>query len=304
MLNYYLFRLGQFLALNLPLGASYAIAVIFSDFRLLFAHKDKFEVRRNLRVIFPDKSRKELDLIMVNCFRNFAKYLVDFFRFSLIDKSYIEKKVRIEHIEYLNQAQQKGKGVIVLTAHMGIWELGGVVLSQLKYPFWAIAMPHKNKKVNDFFNFQRESKGVNVIAFGKAVRQSLLALAKNELVALVGDRDYSKEKGVVVDFFGKPTSFPKGPAAFCLKTGAPIVAGFMLRNSDNSFTLRFEKLIEPVTYKFAEAANEKISFNADQEYLKALQRLTSQYKEILQRYIREFPDQWFIFRRFWIEHNS
>jgi KDO2-lipid IV(A) lauroyltransferase len=109
-------------------------------------------------------------------------------------------------------------------------------------------------------------------------------LKDNGIVALAGDRDFT-EKGIVLDFFGKPTFLPEGPAAFCLKTGAPIVPGFMLRDKDDKFTLRMGKPLEGA-----------IS-NNDKKYLK---ELIIRYKTIIEDYIRSYPEQWYMFRRFWI----
>jgi KDO2-lipid IV(A) lauroyltransferase len=284
VINYYLYRLGQFIALNLPLKSAYKVAIFLSDLRYIFARKDREEVKGNLRAIFPEKTDKEIRMIRIRMFRNFAKYLVDFFRFQKIDKGYIKDKIRIENMHYFDQAIARNKGVVVLTAHLGNWELGGVVIAVSGYPFWVVALPHKQKKVNDFFNFQRESKGIKVIQLGKAVRTCLNILKENKMIGLVGDRDFT-EKGVILDFFGKPTFFPEGPAAFSLQTGASIVPGFMIRNPDDSFTLKIEKPFES-----------KSSGNKKNDIRNAI----LWYKDIFEKYIKEHPDQWYIFKKFWV----
>jgi len=283
MINYILYRIGQFIALICPLKIAYFVAVLVCDIHYIFADLDKKTVRANLKAIFPDKDDKEIRKISRRMFRNFAKYLVDFFRFSKINEAFIKKYIQIENKHYLDEAVKKGKGVITLTAHLGNWELGGVVISLLGYPFSAVALPHKHKKVDDFFNFQRKSKGVKVIPLGKAVRQCLDVLKKNEVLALVGDRDFS-EKGVILDFFGKPTFFPEGPAAFALRTGSVIVPGFMVRGKNNKFVLKFEKPLES-----PHSGNKE----------KDLEALIGQYKVIFEHYIRKYPDQWYMFRKFW-----
>ncbi|MCX5669448.1 MAG: lysophospholipid acyltransferase family protein [Candidatus Omnitrophica bacterium] len=285
MFNYYIYRFGQFIALALPLRLVYFLAVFLAQGYYLLAFHDRRFVKANLRVIYPKITNRQLRKISRMVFRNFAKYLVDFFRFEKINHQYIDKNVKLENLHYFDQALAKGKGVVVLTAHLGNWELGGVVIAQLGYPFWAVALPHKNKKVNDFFDAQRNRKGVKVIALGKAVRSCMAEIRKNHMVALVGDRDFS-EKGIIIDFFGKPTHFPEGPAALSLMTGASIVPGFMLRNPDNSFTLRIEKPVE---------------FTPSGDKIKDLADLISVYNNIIQDYIRKYPEQWYVFRRFWVE---
>ena len=287
MFNYILYRIGQFIALTLPLKVVYKIAIFISDLHYIFADKDRRAVKENLKAIFPEKSDREIRRIRITMFRNFAKYLVDFFRFSKLDLEYIKRNIKVENIHYVDEVLSKGKGAIALSAHLGNWELGGVVIALLGYPLWAVALPHKDKRVNNFFNFQRESKGLKVIPLGKAVRRCLNVLRENKIVALVGDRDFT-EKGVVLDFFGKPTFLPEGAAAFSLKTGAMIVPGFMLRNKDDTFTLRMERPIEFVP--------------GDKN--KDLEELIISCKTIIEDYIRKYPDQWYMFRRFWVEQKN
>jgi len=285
VLNYYIYRFGQFIALTLPIRVVYAIAVFLADLHYFLAFRDRRFVKANLRVIFPEKPDQELRKISRQVFRNFAKYLADFFRFEKLDLDYIEKNVKLENMHYFDAALAGGKGVVVLTAHLGNWELGGVVIALLGYPFWAVALPHKNKKVNAFFDTQRNRKGVKVISMGKAVRSCISEIRNNHMVALVGDRDFT-DKGIVIDFFGKPTHFPEGPAALSLMTGSIIVPGFMLRNPDDSFTLRIEKPVE-----FFPSGNKA----------KDLAGLITVYKNIIEDYIRQYPEQWYVFRSFWVK---
>jgi len=283
MLNYILYKIGQFIALHLPLKAGYRLAIFFSDLHYLTARRERQAVRENLKAIFPEKCEAEIRKIRIAVFRNFAKYLVDFFRFESLDQEYINENIRLVNINYLDEGLSRGKGLITLTAHLGNWELGGVVIALLGYPFWAVALPHKHKKIDDFFNAQRERKGVKVMPLGRAAHSCITLLKDNNIVALVGDRDFSSS-GIVADFFGRETHFPAGPAYFALKTGAVIVPGFMYRNPDDTFTLKFEKPIEPVS-----------SGNRDKD----IQKMVASYKEIIGDYVRRFPDQWYMFMRYW-----
>jgi len=288
MLNYIIYRIGQFLALSLPLKMAYAVAVFISDVRYAFAGKDKRIVTENLKAIFPELPDEKIKQIRLHVFRNFAKYLVDFFRFSVINKQYIAEKIKLDNIRIFDRALKKDKGVIVVTGHIGNWELGGVVIAALDYPFWVVALKHKHPKVNDFFDSQRESKGMKVIPFGNAVRQCLRALRQNQMVALVADRNFG-ERGVLIELFGKKVSFPEGPAALALKTGSPIVPGFMTRNKDNTFTLKIEEPIE---------------INPSGDYKKDAAAIMERYKTVLEDYIRKYPDQWYMFKKFWGENKS
>lgn len=284
MFDYLLYRVGQFLALHLPLGFSYKVAELISDVRLFFSPEDRFEVSENLKVIFPENSKAQINHIRTVLFRNFAKYLVDFVRFEKIDKAYVKKNIRLKNSHYLDQELSKGKGVIIVSAHLGNWELGAAVVGQLGYPIWAVARSHTDKQVNNFFQLQRENKGVRVIPLEHAARQCLNVLKQNKILALVGDREFSKTGGIVVDFLGKPTLLPEGPAALALKTGAPILPTFMYRNPDDTFTLSFE---------------EPICINAGDDKTNRVQ-LILRYNKVIEKYIRTLPEQWHVFKRFWV----
>ncbi|MCX5709045.1 MAG: lysophospholipid acyltransferase family protein [Candidatus Omnitrophica bacterium] len=281
MFNYPLYKIGQFISRAVPLKTAYKIAAFFSDVHFVFADKDRAEVIANLKAMFPEKSKKELLKIRIQIFRNFAKYLVDFFRSEEVDTEYIKRKVKIDDIRNIDDALKKGKGVVILSAHIGNWELGGIVLAYLGYPLSGVALPHKSKKVNDFFNGQREKKGMKVISFGKAARTCLKLLKENKLIALVGDKDFSKEAGVVTNFFGKPSFMPKGPAAFALKNGSAIVPVFVLRNPDDTFTIKINKPID-------------CSSNS-------IEGITAKCTEEIEKLIIAHPEQWYMFKKFWIQ---
>ena len=285
MFRYIIYRIGQFLVLHFPLKLSYAVAVLISDIRYIFTRRDRISIGRNLRIIFPNKTDSEIRRITRNIFRNFLKYLVDFLRFSKIDKDYINRTVRLENIHYLDEALKRGKGAIALTAHIGNWELGGVVVALLGYPFYVVVFEHKHKKVNDFFMRQRNSKGIKAILMKRAARQALDVLKRNRLLGLAGDIDFGG-KMYTTEFFGRKAYLPRGPAALAIKTGAVIVPGFMIRNKDDSFSLRIEKPIE-----FFSSGDEEQDLSV----------LISSYKSILEDYVKKYPEQWYMFREFAVE---
>ncbi len=292
MANYILYIIGKFIALRISRKVAYSLAVFISDLHYITSKADRDAVWANLKVIFPDKTNEEIRRIRRRMFRNFAKYLVDFFRFSMVDAEYIRKNVKIENIHYFDEALKRKKGVIVLTAHLGNWELGGAVISLSGYPFWVVALSHKNRKVNDFFISQRQSKGIQVIPLGSAVRQCFNLLKENKMVALVGDRDFT-EKGIKVDFFGRKTFLPLGPAYLSMKTQAAIITGFMLRNPDDTFTLTLNK---PIEFNMEEQ-----SAKNQQDKEEYLLTIIDTYKVVMEDYIRKYPEQWYMFRRFWVE---
>ena len=278
------YRFGQSLALALPLRAAYSVAAFIARLQYLFSRRDRRIVFANLRAVFPSEGEADLHRMAKEVFVNFAKYLVDFFRFERLDRRFIGERLKVFGKENLDEGLKNGKGAIILTAHIGNYELGGAVMPLLGYKFNAVALDHKSKSVNDFFIGQRARTGVKVIPLGSALRRCYEALNKGEVVALVGDRDFSNH-GIVTGFFGRKAMIPRGPAAFYVKAGASIVPGFLIRTPGDTFELRFEK---PISYEVTG------DIESDEK------RVTDLCVEVIEDYIKRYPSQWYMFRRFWL----
>jgi KDO2-lipid IV(A) lauroyltransferase len=270
--------------MNMPLRSGYALAAFIARLQYLLSRKDRLIVYGNLRAIFPGEDEKEIKRLAKEGFINFAKYLADFFRFGILDRSYVERYVKVVGRENLDNALKQGKGVVTLTAHIGNYELGGAVISLLGYKFNVVALNHKEKKVNELFIGQRAKVGINVIPLGAAVKKCFEALRRGEIVALVGDRDFTPH-GLKTKFFGKDALIPRGPAAFYLKAAAAIVPGFLIRMPDDTFELRFEKAI---------------SYNTTGDAPLDEQKVTELCLRVIEEYIKKYPSQWYMFRRFWL----
>lgn len=283
MIKYLLFKLIHRLVLILPRQYSYWIGCKVADINYLLKKRLRQAVKFNLRQIFstthPDKVPRTI--ISANAkavFRNFAKYLVDFFSFARLNPTNIHKIARVKGLEHLQEAFRKGKGVVGLTAHLGNWELCGVVTALLGFSVNAVALSHENTKINRLFINQRVEKGINVIPVGSGASQYLSVLRRKQLIALLGDR-LTSDTGIEVELFNKTTVVPKGPAVLSLRTGAPIVPCFMVRLPGDTFDLVFEEPIDPTG--------------------RSIKDITHNIVSILERYIKQYPSQWFLFYKVW-----
>ena len=287
MFRFLLYKIGQLIVNILPLRAAYAFAQFLSDLQYTFSPTDKRSVRSNMRKILD---REDVDERLIrDVFRNFGRYLVDFFRMArYVNDDFMRTQVRCEGVDNVKDVLRRGKGAIIITAHFGSWELGATVIRKLGFPILAVALPHKHKLVNDLFNAQRERCGVTVVAPSVAVRRCLERIKANESVALVADRDFGTH-GLVMDFLGCKTLLPKGPAVFAIKTGAGIIPTFFMRNQDGTFTVTFDK---PV---YAASVDDKIVSDD------VLMGIINQYIKVIEAKIRQFPQQWLMFREFWIK---
>ncbi len=278
---YLLYKIGQFIALRVPLEVGYWLAEKLADIHRLTSRNDRVNVLKNIKFILKVDD-KEAVYYARFVFRNFGRYLIDFLRFPKLDKGYIKRFVTIEGLEHLDRILAGGKGCIGITAHLGNWELGGAILSVLGYPVNAVALRHANENVNNLFNRQRETTGIKVIPTGIAVRRCFSSIANNEILALLGDRDFTNE-GVEVEFFGARVALPKGPASLSLKTGAPIMPGFLIREDKGHFRLILE---EPIEYKPTGDMDKDVSC------------LTREIAKVMERHIAKYPTQWYMFNDF------
>ena len=269
---------------------SYRFAIFVSDLHYFFSFRDRRAVRNNFRFILPEKSDVEWNVREV--FRNFGRYLVEFFRMANeIDERFIQERVVAENLHYIDEALQKGKGAILLSGHIGNWELGGVLLSLLGYPSVAIALPHKERPVNNLFNKQREARGLIIVPPQSATRRCLSILSQNKIIAVVADRAFGPN-GIVLDFLGKKSLFPKGPAIFSAKTGAPIIPVFLVRTGEGRFRIIVHKPIDPGVANGNGRIDEEILENIIKKYIK-----------IVQQMILAYPDQWLMFRDYSVEET-
>ncbi len=284
-IRYLLFSLVVFLCHVLPGRFLYWIALRVADLNyFIFDPKGREAVKSNLRQVLPDASEERIVYETRWVFRNFGKYLTEFFRFRSFDKRFFDKHVAIRGKEHIDAALQKGKGALLLSAHLSNWELGAAAMHALcGYKANVVVAMHRYGRVNELFMRERESMGLNVIDMRTAPRQVMRALKRNEVICILGDRDPT-EQGVMVDFFGRPCRFPQGPARFALAMGSPIIPGFCLRRTNDSFTIVFEPPILPPT-----------SGNKDEN----VRLMTQQYARVVEEAVRWHPEEWGVFYPVW-----
>ena len=278
---YYLYCIARFIVSILPRKCSYFVAGVLSSIRFYISKKDREAVIYNLTPIV--KNKEELRNRAKRVFNNFAFYLVDFLNMGRINKEFINKYVAVDGLDNINKLT--AKGIIALAAHIGNYEFGGAVMAFLGYDIYVIAFPHKDKRVNDFFNYQRSIFNVKVISTGKTVIKCVSLLRNKKMIAFLGDRDFASAKGRRVRFCGRDALLPRGPAVFALKTDSVIAPCFFVR--ERKYFYRF--IFEP-----------PISCRYDDGSLKNEETLIQEQLKVLEKYIRKYSDQWYMFQKYWL----
>ncbi len=207
-------------------------------------------------------------------FRHFGWYLTESFTAHRPRRS----AVTVEGLEHLDRFLRRGGGAIILTAHLGNWELGGVVLTRLGYPLSVVAWPHAAPATNLLFDHQRARCGVQTIPSGAGSAEACIrALRAGRLVALVSDRLFLGD-GQPVRLCGAVVQMPRGPATLSLRTHSPIVPTFFVRSGPGAGRLVCDPPIEPV--------------EGD-----TVATMTQAYAAVIERYVTQYPTQWLHFQR-------
>lgn len=186
--------------------------------------------------------------------------------------------------EHFEAARARGKGTLIVTAHLGNWELLGVLYSLLGVKLHIVARDIKNKSANKLWIELRQNSGLKQISAKRrqgGLKQMLVALKQNEVVAIVLDQAMAPDKGVFVDFFGKPACTLDLAAVLAKRTGAAVVPAFTFRRPDGAHHASIQAPLE------WEEGPEDVLVN------------TQRYTRLIEEAVRAHPEQWLWLHRRW-----
>jgi len=238
----------------------------------------------NLRHALPDLSENRRTAIARKAFRNYGIALLQMLWASGQSEKTLLKTVKIADPSTVENNLGKGKGVILLSGHYGGWELiiHGLRL-HLGKPMTVIVQRQRNRRIDRIIDEGRRRHGNDTITMGPSSRQALTTLQNNGIVAMLGDQSGPKES-VFVEFFGRPAATHRGAAAFSLRTGAPIVMTFLVRQLDGSYTALFEEVDRTGLDEYSDTN---------------IIELTRRHTAILEKHIRAHPDHWLWMHKRW-----
>jgi Kdo2-lipid IVA lauroyltransferase/acyltransferase len=244
-----------------------------------FAGERRKIVKENLITVFGKADSKDVKKVFVNFMRVYG----DILNIPNMTKSYIQSMIKVKGLDHFARELNKGKGIILVSPHIGGMELAGIYLTSLGLPLYSVA--ETAGPGIDFFRFYNRYRGhfgnrLLPLEDRKLPFKLIRALKKNKIIVLIGDRDILNS-GITIDFFGRKASIPKGIAFLSRKTGAPIMVGLLGLDSDS---LRYSGILfEPIYPE---------KFDSNDELLKEVVRL-------MEKGIRMYPFQWFVFQRIW-----
>jgi KDO2-lipid IV(A) lauroyltransferase len=240
---------------------------------------------QNLHIAFGhEKPEEEFRAIAKRVFQNLGMIAIEFFRIPKMSVEAFKKKVSVEGLDETLKLLEKKKGGLLLVGHFGNWELMGFMSKVIGNPILVIAKPIKQKRIDRWITRIRKVAGLEMILPENAARKVIRALSENRVVGILIDQRAKRSRGVWADFFGRKAPTTPGLAVLALKTGAPVVPVFMVRNG-----FRKHRLIIKDPLELIRTGNLEKDIVAN----------TQLFNQTLESMIRQYPDQWFWVHRRW-----
>jgi KDO2-lipid IV(A) lauroyltransferase len=202
-------------------------------------------VESQLRQSFPDRDEAWIEATARGAYEHLGREGMMMLRLSRLGREDVLAVTDVvEGLEELRAAVDAGTGAVLVTGHLGNWEIGGASLAARGIPMDVVARRQANPLFDRLINDARERLGMTVIELGGATKGALRSLRRGHVVALVADQD-ARQRGLFVPFFGRPASTFRGPAVLALRSGAPVFIGIALRQPDGGYEVRVRKIPVP-----------------------------------------------------------
>lgn len=241
-------------------------------------------VERQIAAAFPDWSAEMVRRTAVASYAHLGRTAIETALLSSYDNLHILSLFKhVEGWSIVEERLSRGKGLIMVTGHLGNWELGGAYIAARRIPLDVVARYMANPLFDRYLTRTREQIGMRVVHDDEAVRRVPRALRSGDAVAFVMDQGVVGLASTWVPFFGRFAKTPRGPAVFALRLGAPMVFGAALRLPDGKYRLTFEPIDTTSTG----------DLDAD------IERIVTEYTTVLERWVRRVPDQYFWHHRRW-----
>jgi Kdo2-lipid IVA lauroyltransferase/acyltransferase len=271
-------RGSSFLIFKSPSFVRWGLAYL-----LAFLWFDVLRIRRkvmlaNLKIAFPEKSNRDHVSIARQSLRYQGWNLVEYSFLPWINKENVDQIFEFHGLDIIDRALAKGKGVLLLTLHLGHGDLGTAALAIKGYPVVLVSKVFKLKWLNDLWFGMREKVGVRFVPPRNSSYALLKALKKNEAVIMVNDQFTGPPIGVRTTFFGKETGTAAGLAVMSQRSGAPVVSVYIYRMENGRHAIHFAR----------EVPSEG-----------PVERVTQGFNDELESFVRMYPDQWMWLHKRW-----
>ena len=239
----------------------------------------------NLQQALPELSPQERKEVIRGVFRNLGRVAFALAKLPCWSPEEVRKHVDFVGLQYFREAASRGRGVMLLTAHLGNWELGALAHGAIEGPLHVMVRPIDNQLVDKLVERLRQAHGNRVIRKRNAAREVLRVLKANGTVGILADQNAVRDEAVFVDFFGIKAATNKGFAQLALRSGASVVPA--------------------VAWWDAAAMRHVVEYGPTIELIDTgnpssdLQSNTQRLQDALEERVRRHPDQWLWIHRRW-----
>ena len=249
-------------------------------------------VRDHLRRAFPEAGERWRREVGRRCYAHLGAEAVAVFRLAGMGRREVRERTRVTGLGVVEGAVREGRGVIVLSAHLGNWEIGGAALVARGFPIDVVVARQRNELFDRYLTRSRERLGFGIIPRSEGRRGVLAALKAGRLAGILGDQD-ARRAGVFVDFFGQPASTARGPAVLALRSGALVVTLFAVRLP--GWRPRYHVYLEALG---DEAVREGAGGGGGSRAAKVA-AMTQAFTTRIEQFVRRYPDQYFWLHKRW-----
>ncbi len=240
---------------------------------------------RNLGLAYPSLDGKERTHLLKKLYRNLGWQMAEFCQMPSYTRANSARFLRCEGLDHYVKAQSAGRGVLIVTGHLGAWELSSFYHSLMGYPMSMVIRRLDNARLDRYVNRIRCLHGNRVLHKDDFARGLIGAMRKGETVGILMDTNMTPPQGLFVDYFGHQACTASGLARVAAKTGAAVLPGFMVwEEAEQAYVLRFGEQLELSSTVDAEAdviANTQLCTAA------------------IENWVRRYPDQWLWVHRRW-----
>ncbi|HYL06928.1 MAG TPA: lysophospholipid acyltransferase family protein [Candidatus Udaeobacter sp.] len=280
------FKVVQSIVERLPRQWAYAAAVLAAKIAWWFSPLARPRLEYNLKIACPELEHDPAELRRISWlnFRNHAKAYADLMQLPSARVEAMRPRLTVHGWEYLDEARQLGKGLLVVSCHMGSYEEVAAIWSATLAPVSFFAEEVEPRELFEWYRDTRARLGISVLTLDHGgIRKVLEALREQEMVITAIDRDITGT-GYLMPFFGKLAPIPLGPAAIALRLGTPIFPVCCYRLADDTYEAEGAPLV---------IAKPTGNPRADQV------RVTQELLRYIEGFIRKHPEQWHVPHRIW-----
>ncbi len=241
------------------------------------------EVLATLRRCFPEKSAGECRAVAAGMYAHLGHTLVETLRMDAIDREWIDRAIDLQGLDIIRRALAGGRGAIMLTAHIGHFQLPSMIAGFFGLPLTSITKEVKPAALNEHWRRVRARFGVATLNRRGSFRACLAVLKANGLLGFVLDQNMKRHEGIFVDFFGRPACTSPGLALLSVMAGSPVIPVFCWRLPEGRYRIEVWPAMAPPP-------------NRDPA---TVRQATQDYTALIESAIRRRPEQWIWIHRRW-----